>query len=192
MLEHFNFWLVAMSLVILIASFYGRYEDLMCEGHSSLKSYLIVNLILVLLIVGAHKILYFFIIFELSIIPIFLVITGWGYQPEKIRAAYALFFFTAVSAGPLLIILITSYNQNLNLEVGSLYRYNTNSFYNSIQRFLLLGGFSKITFLGCSLVTTFSPCGSSCLRLYYPCRNLRDLLFNRVQNLIMSLGIRTL
>ena len=141
MLEHFNFWLVAMSLVILIASFYGRYEDLMCEGHSSLKSYLIVNLILVLLIVGAHKILYFFIIFELSIIPIFLVITGWGYQPEKIKAAYALFFFTAVSAGPLLIILITSYNQNLNLEVGSLYRYNMNNFYNSIQRFLLLRGF---------------------------------------------------
>ena len=83
----------------------------MCEGHSSLKSYLIVNLILVLLIVGAHKILYFFIIFELSIIPIFLVITGWGYQPEKIRAAYALFFFTAVSASPLLIILITSYTK---------------------------------------------------------------------------------
>ena len=43
MLEHFNFWLVAMSPVILIASFYG-----MCEEHSSLKSYLIVNLILVL------------------------------------------------------------------------------------------------------------------------------------------------
>ena len=82
----------------------------MCEGHSSLKSYLIVNLILVLLIVGAHKILYFFIIFELSIIPIFLLIQIEGAN-QIIRAAYALFFFTAVSASPLLIILITSYTK---------------------------------------------------------------------------------
>ena len=94
---------------------------------------------MVLLIVGAHKILYFFIIFELSIIPIFLLIQIEGAN-QIIRAAYALFFFTAVSASPLLIILITSYNQNLNLEVGSLYRYNINNFYNSIQRFLLLRG----------------------------------------------------
>jgi len=75
-LEHFNFWLGIITLVILAASFYGRYEDLMCEGHSRLKFYLIINLILVLLVVGSNKIVYFFIIFELSIIPIFLVITG--------------------------------------------------------------------------------------------------------------------
>ena len=112
-LEHFNFWLGIITLVILAASFYGRYEDLMCEGHSRLKFYLIINLILVLLVVGSNKIVYFFIIFELSIIPIFLVITGWGYQPEKIRAAYALFFFTAVSAGPL-ITLIMYFYQNVN------------------------------------------------------------------------------
>ena len=127
-LEHFNFWLGIITLVILAASFYGRYEDLMCEGHSRLKFYLIINLILVLLVVGSNKIVYFFIIFELSIIPIFLVITGWGYQPEKIRAAYALFFFTAVSAGPLLITLIMSFYQNINLEVNFLSLFNVNRF----------------------------------------------------------------
>ena len=41
-------------------------------------------------------------------------------------------------------------------------------------------------------MTTFSPCGSSCLRLYNSWRNLRDLLFNRVQKLIIVLGIRTI
>ena len=140
-LEHFNFWLGIITLVILAASFYGRYEDLMCEGHSRLKFYLIINLILVLLVVGSNKIVYFFIIFELSIIPIFLVITGWGYQPEKIRAAYALFFFTAVSAGPLLITLIMSFYQNINLEVNFLSLFNVNRFYTSVQRWLLLIGF---------------------------------------------------
>ena len=41
-------------------------------------------------------------------------------------------------------------------------------------------------------MTTFRPCGSSCRRLYNFWRNLRDLLFNRVQKLIMSLGIRAI
>merc|ERR1712117_605131 len=61
--------------------------------------------------------------------------------PEKIRAAYALFFFTAVSAGPLLITLIMSFYQNINLEVNFLSLFNVNRFYTSVQRWLLLIGF---------------------------------------------------
>lgn len=47
-----------------------------------------------------------FINFELSLIPIFLIILGWGYQTERLLAGKALFIYTAVGSVPLLILII--------------------------------------------------------------------------------------
>jgi len=55
---------------------------------------------------SAVKIFYFFLFFELSLIPMFLVIIGWGYQPERIKASLIIIFYTLFSSLPLLIILI--------------------------------------------------------------------------------------
>ena len=49
-------------------------------------------------------ILYFF--FEWSLIPIFIIIIGWGYQPERMRARLIIFFYTLFSSLPLLLILL--------------------------------------------------------------------------------------
>ena len=76
MLGYFHYWLAFMSLTILIAAFYGTYEDLMCKSSAILNCFLIVNTLLVLQFIGSRKVFYFFIIFEVSIIPIFLIITG--------------------------------------------------------------------------------------------------------------------
>jgi len=96
---------------------------------------------LVMLFVGSNKVFYFFIIFEASIIPIFLIIVGWGYQPEKVKAAYALFFFTAVRAGPLLLVLIRNFYFTLHLEINYRHGPQPDRFYFSIQSILLLTGF---------------------------------------------------
>ena len=141
MLGYFHYWLAFMSLTILIAAFYGTYEDLMCKSSAILNCFLIVNILLVLQFIGSRKVFYFFIIFEVSIIPIFLIITGWGYQPEKTKASYALFFFTAVSAGPLLLILTSTYSFGLQLDIYFSPLPEIESLYSSIQRALLLIGF---------------------------------------------------
>lgn len=47
-----------------------------------------------------------FINFELRLIPIFLIILGWGYQTERILAGKALFIYTAVGSVPLLVLII--------------------------------------------------------------------------------------
>jgi len=140
-IDQFSYWLTWMSLTILSVSFYGTYEDLICEGYSTLNRYLMINLLLIIMFVSSNKLFYFFIIFEASIIPIFLIIVGWGYQPEKIKAAYALFFFTAVRAGPLLIVLIVNYYFTLHLEINYNFVSQSSRFYFSIQRILLLTGF---------------------------------------------------
>lgn len=54
-----------------------------------------------------NKILNFYIFFELILIPIFIIIIGWGYQVERLRAGLALLFYTVISSGPLFLRIIT-------------------------------------------------------------------------------------
>lgn len=62
-------------------------------------------------------ILYF--MFELSLIPIFIIIIGWGYQVERFKARMIIMFYTLFASLPLLIILIY-----LNLLMRRLYLFN--------------------------------------------------------------------
>jgi len=52
-----------------------------------------------------NNILLFYFFFEWSLIPIFLIIIGWGYQPERLSASLSLFFYTIFASLPLLIII---------------------------------------------------------------------------------------
>ena len=52
------------------------------------------------------SILSFYIYFELSILPIFLIIIGWGYQTERVGAALALIFYTITASMPLLLCIL--------------------------------------------------------------------------------------
>nr|WOW99004.1 NADH dehydrogenase subunit 4 [Oecleopsis sp.] len=45
----------------------------------------------------------FYFFFESSILPVFLIILGWGYQPERINSGMYLIFYTLFSSLPLLL-----------------------------------------------------------------------------------------
>lgn len=49
-----------------------------------------------------NNLLVFYLIFELSLIPIFILVLGWGYQPERIKAGVRLLFYTLTGSLPLL------------------------------------------------------------------------------------------
>ena len=59
------------------------------------------------------NILIFFIIFELRLIPIFILILGWGYQPERTYARLIIFLYTLFISLPLLLIIV--YINDINL-----------------------------------------------------------------------------
>ena len=48
----------------------------------------------------------FYIRFERSLIPTFILILGWGYQPERLQAGIYILFYTTIFSLPLLIILL--------------------------------------------------------------------------------------
>lgn len=53
----------------------------------------------------ASNALAFYVFFELSLIPIFMLVLGWGYQPERLVARINLLFYTISRSMPLLIVL---------------------------------------------------------------------------------------
>lgn len=140
-IDFLQYWLTLICMIILLAAFYGSYENLTTGNPSILKACLIFNLGLILILLGTGKIFYFFVIFEISVLPIFIIILGWGYQPEKINAAYALFFFTVVLAAPLIILLMFSFSYSLNLDRAFFNGQLRLRFYGSTQRVLILAGF---------------------------------------------------
>nr|YP_010952653.1 NADH dehydrogenase subunit 4 [Empoascanara falcata]YP_010952900.1 NADH dehydrogenase subunit 4 [Empoascanara quarta]WMQ52343.1 NADH dehydrogenase subunit 4 [Empoascanara quarta]WMQ53073.1 NADH dehydrogenase subunit 4 [Empoascanara falcata] len=68
-----------------------------------------------------------YVFFELSLIPLMILIFGWGYQPERLIAGLYLFFYTLVASLPLLVLLIYFYMSNYTLFFDMKYNF-VNSF----------------------------------------------------------------
>jgi len=64
------------------------------------------SLILLLFCFIVKNVLTFYFYFEAVLIPIFLLVLGWGYQPERLRAAFYIFFYTLTASLPLLIAIV--------------------------------------------------------------------------------------
>ena len=57
----------------------------------------------------------FYFFFEASLIPIFILVLGWGYQPERLQAALYMLFYTVFASLPLLVRLffVCNYSDHL-------------------------------------------------------------------------------
>jgi len=59
----------------------------------------------------------FYVFFEASLIPIFLIILTLGYQPERLLASLIMFFYTLTSSFPLLATLLVIQQKNFSLAI---------------------------------------------------------------------------
>nr|YP_006576038.1 NADH dehydrogenase subunit 4 [Necrophila americana]ACZ58565.1 NADH dehydrogenase subunit 4 [Necrophila americana] len=62
---------------------------------------------------GSMNLFIFYLFFEMSLIPVLVLIIGWGYQPERIQAGSYLLFYTLFGSLPMLIC-IFYYYENYN------------------------------------------------------------------------------
>nr|YP_010139432.1 NADH dehydrogenase subunit 4 [Tetraclita kuroshioensis]QQK55098.1 NADH dehydrogenase subunit 4 [Tetraclita kuroshioensis] len=90
---------------------------------------LILMMILLFLTFGTLDMLSFYIFFEGSLIPIYLLIMGWGYQPERLQAGIYLLLYTIFASLPLLIsiIFLGQFLGGYNFSLLSVY-FNSYSF----------------------------------------------------------------
>lgn len=97
--------LIILTLYIFILRFLS--SNLVSKYNNRFYNLVIITiLILLIMIFFTSSFLHLYIFFEFSILPIFLLIMGWGYQTERVRAGLALIFYTISASMPLLIIII--------------------------------------------------------------------------------------
>lgn len=73
----------------------------------------------------ANHILIFYVFFEVSLLPIFIIVIGWGYQPERLNAAINLMLYTVAGSLPLLVVIViiagTTYSQDFDSLLGGIF-----------------------------------------------------------------------
>nr|QXG82667.1 NADH dehydrogenase subunit 4 [Curculionidae sp. BMNH 1042554] len=68
------------------------------------------------LVFSSMNLFIFYLFFEISLIPTFVLIIGWGYQPERISAGVYLLFYTLIVSLPMMVSLFYLYNKFSSLE----------------------------------------------------------------------------
>jgi len=87
------------GLIILASALIFRFNKFIKEFIFTI---IFLSLILILsFLVG--DLVWFYIFFEGSLVPIFFLISGWGYQPERLKAGIYLMFYTIFGSLPLLL-----------------------------------------------------------------------------------------
>nr|WRQ18142.1 NADH dehydrogenase subunit 4 [Anaceratagallia venosa] len=103
-LDIFSYWLIILALYVFCLMY-------LCMMSFSLNSvsliFVVYSLMIFLLIVFFtlnYLVMYMF--FEFSLVPLFVLILGWGYQPDRLISGIYLLFYTIFSSLPLLLFLV--------------------------------------------------------------------------------------
>ncbi len=102
--DNVSFFLIVLSIMIVSLILLSRgyiYSSNLYSFFFQLLNYFM--LLFLLVSFGSSDFFLFYIFFESRLIPIFLMIIGWGYQPERIRASLYLLFYTLAASLPLLL-----------------------------------------------------------------------------------------
>nr|YP_009441599.1 NADH dehydrogenase subunit 4 [Hylastes brunneus]AOY40145.1 NADH dehydrogenase subunit 4 [Hylastes brunneus] len=115
-LDILSFTLILLSLWICFLMILASQMIYSLKYYNSLFILIILLLLISLIITfSSLNMFIFYLFFEISLIPIFILILGWGYQPERIVAGVYLLFYTLLVSLPVMIILFY-----LNLKFYSL------------------------------------------------------------------------
>nr|NP_071846.1 NADH dehydrogenase subunit 4 [Lithobius forficatus]AAG39993.1 NADH dehydrogenase subunit 4 [Lithobius forficatus] len=96
-LIYLTFWVSSLMMMASVMVFVKRnFATEFCV----VVGLLTLSLVMVFLV---SDFLWFYIFFEGSLIPTLFLISGWGYQPERLKAGIYLFFYTMCGSLPLLL-----------------------------------------------------------------------------------------
>lgn len=135
-LDYYSWGLILLSVWIIIII-------IIVSGKIFLNFYIyylyLIYLIIIFLLIRFYSIniIWFYIYFESSLIPIFLLILGWGYQINRIQAGLYIILYTLFGSLPLLLIIFYWYKINYSININIWYNiYLSGYFY-----FIIIFGF---------------------------------------------------
>nr|YP_009528677.1 NADH dehydrogenase subunit 4 [Cyrtotrachelus buqueti]AXU05690.1 NADH dehydrogenase subunit 4 [Cyrtotrachelus buqueti] len=112
-----SFSLIILSFLICLLMFVA--SESVYKENNFLSLFSLINVILLIslfLAFSTTNMFLFYLFFEISLIPTFLLIVGWGYQPERISAGNYLLFYTLLMSLPMLMGLFYVYMKLNTLE----------------------------------------------------------------------------
>lgn len=103
-LDVLSWFLILLTFWIIILILLSRHRYKITNFfYQKFCFVLMLILFLLFLTFSVQDLLSFYIFFEGSLIPIYLLIVGWGYQPERLQAGIYLLLYTIFASLPLLI-----------------------------------------------------------------------------------------
>nr|QHD45544.1 NADH dehydrogenase subunit 4 [Cicadella viridis] len=139
-LDFISFGLIVLSLLITSLMILSSSKILKIEFYYFVFCCYVL-LFCLLIVFSTLNMLVMYLFFEFSLIPLILIILGWGYQPERLISGLYLFFYTLIASLPLLLVFIYFYNNFGSLFFDFNYMMNI-SFY--MHMFLMLAFLVKL------------------------------------------------
>nr|YP_009131555.1 NADH dehydrogenase subunit 4 [Pelecinus polyturator]AIW82473.1 NADH dehydrogenase subunit 4 [Pelecinus polyturator] len=124
-LDKYSYGMILLSVWIMILMFMVK------KKMNFMNLYLfLLNLLMLILFLFFYTLNYFmfYLFFEISLIPVMVLILGWGYQVERVQASMYMIMYTLFASLPFLIILFKLYNFYSSLELMFLMKMSFNSF----------------------------------------------------------------
>nr|AHA52555.1 NADH dehydrogenase subunit 4 [Pambolus sp. QL-2013] len=127
-----TFWIMNLSMI----------SNLNYLKYNFNKNYMYIMMILMLSLIltfFSMNLLIFYMFFEISLIPILLIIMGWGYQIDRIQASMYMIFYTLFGSLPLLLMIMYIYKTfpSITLNFLNMNYLNINNM-NNIYIFLMM------------------------------------------------------
>nr|AFA33965.1 NADH dehydrogenase subunit 4 [Coccinella septempunctata] len=108
--DFLSYFLVLLSFWILFLMFMASEKLFKLKDYSELFMFMLLLLMLFLFITFfSMNMFIFYLFFESSLIPILILIMGWGYQPERIQAGMYMFFYTIMASLPMMLFIFNFY-----------------------------------------------------------------------------------
>nr|ARH54398.1 NADH dehydrogenase subunit 4 [Harmonia quadripunctata] len=116
-IDFLSYFLVMLSIWITFLMFMASEKLYSKNDYSELfmLSLLMLLLFLILTFFSLNMFM-FYLFFEASLIPILILILGWGYQPERIQAGMYMFFYTIMASLPMLLFILNYYSKFKSLD----------------------------------------------------------------------------
>nr|ANU04567.1 NADH dehydrogenase subunit 4 [Hirondellea gigas] len=131
--------LILLSIWIVLLSLLSSMKIKVFSLHKSLFMILSLSLLLFLILsFSFSEYLLFYLSFESSLVPILVMILGWGYQPERVQAGVYMLFYTLFGSLPLLVCLVLN---SMSFGSGNMFMYNMHWGISNFFIFFLLGAF---------------------------------------------------
>nr|AZL93291.1 NADH dehydrogenase subunit 4 [Hyposoter sp. ZJUH_2016018] len=140
-MDFYSWGLMLLSIWIIILMLMSSNVFLLKNNYKYYKNLIFWMLMFLLMCFFSMNFFLFYFFFESSLIPVFMLIMGWGNQVERIQAGFYMMLYTLFGSMPLFLMIMFIYKNYLTMDFNLVYL-NKVSIYNYVG--LILGFLIKL------------------------------------------------